>query len=58
MISANIDLGQIIIASLIGIIGYFVKATISRFEVRLDKHDDIIRDLIATVNKIVGEKHA
>lgn len=41
MLTAHIDLGQIIIACLIATVGYFVKRTVERVEKRLDKHDDM-----------------
>ena len=56
MFTLNVDLGQIIIASLIGMVGYFVKRTIDGVTIRIDKHDSILIDLIRSVAAITGER--
>jgi hypothetical protein len=48
------DFGQIILGSLIAIIGYLIKRQINEFSDRLDKHDEMIRGLFGDVQYIVG----
>ena len=38
----HVDLGQLIISSLITIVGYFVKKTIDKFDMRLEKHEEVL----------------
>lgn len=54
MFSFNIDLGQIIIAGLIGIVGYFFKRTIDEFKTRIDKHEDILFKMNGDLQLLVG----
>lgn len=57
MITTNIDLGQIILISLTGIIGFFIKRTLDDIIKRLDKQDIIIVELIkdvAALTAVVG----
>ncbi len=54
MFNATIDLGQVVLASLIMIIGYFVKRTLNEFGSRLDKHDTILLNLVRDVGMLVG----
>lgn len=45
MFTFSIDLGQIVIASMMGIIGYSIKKTIDRIFETLDNHDKLINSL-------------
>ena len=54
MFTSHIDLGQIVLAALIVIIGYFVKRTLNEFGSRLDKHDTILLNLVRDVGMLVG----
>jgi hypothetical protein len=54
MISFNVDLGQIIIGSLICIVGYFLKREINTFANRLDNHDKSIIKLVGDVQRLIG----
>lgn len=38
----------------IALIGWFVKRTIERIEIRLDKHETSITDLVGNVQRIIG----
>lgn len=49
MLTSHIDLGQIIIAGLIAVVGYFVKRTVERVEKRLDKHDDMFMSVFVAL---------
>ena len=55
MFTLNVDLGQIIISALIGIIGWFIKRTIDSFGKRLDKHDEILIGLVGDVQRLIGQ---
>lgn len=54
MLTFHVDLGQIIIASLIAIVGWMVKKMLSSFEKRLDKHDETLIGLVKDVGKLIG----
>ena len=54
MFTFSVDLGQVIISFLIGISGYFVKRTLDKLEGRLDKHDELILDLVSKVSILIG----
>ena len=54
MFTAHIDLGQVILAFLIAIIGYFVRRTLNEFGSRLDRHDTILLNLVRDVGMLVG----
>lgn len=54
MLNFTIDLGQIILITLVAIIGYFVQRTLESFEARLDKHDDILLKLVGDVQRLIG----
>lgn len=54
MISSNIDLGQVINAGLVGVVGYFVKRLIDRVERRIDKHEDLMFEINGKVQNILG----
>jgi hypothetical protein len=55
MFTLNIDLGQILIATLIAIVGWFVKTAVNRVYVTLDRHDEQINDIIARVEHLLGK---
>lgn len=54
MFHFQVDLGQIIIATLIAVVGYFVKRTIDMFGARLDKHEVVIFDMAQNIQFIMG----
>lgn len=54
MISPNIDLGQAVIAILIGTIGWFVKTAITRLYETVDRHDKQISDIMSRVEGLVS----
>ena len=54
MFTFNVDLGQTIIAGLIGVSGYLVKRTIDKFDSRLDRHEQTIFIIAQEVQKLVG----
>lgn len=54
MFHATIDLGQIILAAMIGTIGFLVKRTIDKFESRLDKSEEAIFELSGAVQRLIG----
>jgi len=58
MLNTNIDLGQILVASLIAIVGYFVKRELNQITTRLDRHDSVILDLIRDVSTLIGRTNA
>lgn len=54
MFTFHVDLGQLILAGMIGIIGYLVKRMIDQFGSRLDKHEDILFTLSGQIQKVIG----
>lgn len=50
----HVDLGQVIIGSLIAGVGYLMKMEIANFSKRLDKHEDIIVSLVGDVQRLIG----
>lgn len=54
MITTHIDLGQIILASMIAIIGYLIKRMVDKVDARLDKHDILLVQLIKDVAHLIG----
>lgn len=54
MFNPTVDLGQVILASLIGTIGFFVKRTIDDFGRRLDRHEEIIFKVVKDTQLILG----
>lgn len=50
----HVDLGQLIIATLIAMVGYLLKLEISHFSKRLDKHETAIMNLVADVQRLIG----
>lgn len=57
MIVPSLDMGQIIISILLAfitIIGWFIKKDIAEFVKRLDRHDVILFEITATMNRLLG----
>ena len=54
MMDLHVELGQIIIASLIATVGFFVRREISTIAKRLDKHDEVIFNLAGSVQRLIG----
>lgn len=54
MFHLQVDLGQVILATLIAIVGYFVKKTIDDFGNRIDKHEEILFQMAQDIQFIVG----
>ncbi len=54
-VSANIDFGQMLIATLIAIVGWFIKKEITDFGKRLDKHEDVIFNMTQTISTVLGQ---
>ena len=54
MFNPSIDLGQLIVAVLIAIVGYFLKKTIDTLSTRLDRHDNILFKLAGDVQRLIG----
>lgn len=54
MFTATIDLGQIIIASCMAVIGFFIKWELARITARIDKHDDLLYQLTGEVRELLG----
>ena len=48
------DLGQVIIATLIAAVGYLLKFEIASFAKRLDKHEEVIVGLVGDVQRLIG----
>lgn len=55
MITSHIDLGQIVLVLLVGIVGWFVKREIEGLNRRLDNHENLIRGLADTVQYVAGK---
>ena len=54
MFTFHVDLGQLIITGMIGIIGWFVNMTIKRIIDRLDSHDKSINELSNKIEYLNG----
>ncbi len=54
MFTPNVDLGQILLGVLIAIIGWFIKREIVTLSNRLDKHDDILLNLVSELGEVKG----
>lgn len=54
MVNTSIDLGQLIIAILITLVGFFIKRELNTFTKRLDIHDSILRKLITDTATVIG----
>jgi len=55
MITLNVDLGQIIIASLLAIVGFVIKLSVDRLYQTLDRHDRLIVRILAHLGLDGGE---
>ena len=55
MFTFNVDLGQIIIASLIGLVGWFSNRAVNRIEKTLDTHDQLITMLRIDLATLLAE---
>lgn len=58
MINAHIDLGQLIIAiliALLGIIAWFIRKEITEFGLRLDKHETMLFRMTQNVSIVMGQ---
>jgi hypothetical protein len=56
--SFNVDLGQVVIGGLIAIVGWLVKREITDVGVRLDRHENIISDLVGKMQNVIGYNQA
>jgi hypothetical protein len=54
----NLDLGQVIISTLIVIVGWFVRREITQVGVRLDRHETTIAELVGKVQNVIGYNQA
>ncbi len=54
MMSPNVDLGQVIIAGMLAVIGYFIKRELASIGSRLDKHDTLILKMFGDINRLLG----
>lgn len=54
MFTFNVDLGQLIIAGLISIIGYLSTRAINRVYETLDKHDKLITELTIKLEVLIA----
>ena len=54
MFTFHVDLGQLIIAGLIGVVGYFVKRTIDRFETKIEQHENIFFNMNTDIQRLIG----
>lgn len=53
-ITLHLDVGQLLISSLIAIVGWFIKREITVFGNRLDKHEELLRGVIGSVQRLIG----
>jgi hypothetical protein len=53
MITTTIDVGQIIIASLIAIVGWFTVTKLNGIDSKLEKHDKAIFDMWGLLNRLL-----
>jgi hypothetical protein len=54
LFTAHVDLGQLIITGLIGIVGWFVKTTIDDFKKKIDKHEGLFFSMNSDIQRIIG----
>ena len=54
MFSPHIDLGQVILAGLISIIGWFIRRELTSLTSRLDKHDGILIKMVENIGELKG----
>ena len=57
MITSQIDLGQIILGFIMTTMGWLIKRELSGIHDRLDKHDEVIMDLVREVAILIGRAH-
>lgn len=50
----HVDLGQIIISGLIGVVGYLIKRQIDSFESRINKHESVLFQMNGDIQAIIG----
>jgi hypothetical protein len=55
MITSHIDVGQLIIATLIGVVGFLIARMISRIDSRLDRHEETIFKIANQVQFLIGK---
>ena len=51
----QVDLGQLLTIVIVGIISFFLKRELNRFDFRLDKHDNVLERLIGDTQRLIGE---
>lgn len=51
----HVDLGQIIISALIGIVGWLIKREVTSVGKRLDKHEEVLFEMNGVVTRAIGE---
>lgn len=54
MITANVELGQLIIAGMVAAVGWFVQRTIITFEERISKHEEMMFEMNGDIKEIKG----
>lgn len=54
----QVDLGQIIIATLIAVVGFFIRKEITTIARRIDRHEDILFRLGGNVQRLIGYHEA
>ena len=54
MFTFHVDLGQLIIASLTGIVGWFVKKKIESYDKRIEKHENLFFRMNGDLQSIIG----
>lgn len=50
----TVDLGQIIVAVTIAVVGYLINLTIVNFKSQLSRHEELITGLVGDVQKLIG----
>jgi hypothetical protein len=51
----TLEIGQIFVGVMIGIVGWFIKKEINNLGLRLDNHEAMIIDITKELAKVVGE---
>jgi len=54
MFTPSIDLGQLVLGTLIAVIGWFVKKELNSLTARLDRHDNILIKLVSELGELKG----
>ena len=54
MITSQVDLGQIILGFIMTTMGWLIKRELSGIHDRLDKHDEVIMELVRDVSILIG----